>query len=246
LSSRGPVDPGDEVVLGEDLAPGDGRRGEAHPSRHDRRLRWLVPPAVVLLAVILVRAFLLAPFAIPSGSMEPTLEVGDRILVSRLGSAHDLERGDVIVFDASTAFNLHERTPGLLQRVVDAVGSIIGQGSDTDYVKRVVGLPGDHVRCCSADGRVVVNGVAVDEPYLFPGDAPSTTTFDVTLPADRYWVMGDHRSASGDSRSQLGAPGGGTVPGEDIIGQVWVRYWPPGRIGTLSPVPLSAIPRNGQ
>ncbi|MGN6754348.1 MAG: signal peptidase I [Intrasporangium sp.] len=215
-------------------------------SGHDRRLRWLIPPAVILLAVIVVRAFFLAPFSIPTGSMEPTLEVGDRILVTRLGTPQDVGRGDVVVFDASTAFNLHEDTPGLLQRVVDAIGSIVGQGPDTDYVKRVIGLPGDHVRCCSEHGRLVVNGVTVDEPYLFPGDAPSATTFDVTLPADRYWVMGDHRSASADSRSQLGAPGGGMVPGEDIIGQVWVRYWPPGRIGTLSQVPLSAIPRNGQ
>lgn len=178
--------------------------------------------------------------------MEPTLAAGDRILVSRLGSAQDLHRGDVIVFDASAAFSLPSDTPGVLQRVVDAVGSLVGQGPDTDYVKRVIGLPGDHVRCCSADGRLEVNGVAVDEPYVYPGDVPSATTFDVTLPADRYWVMGDHRSASADSRSHMGAPGGGMVPGEDIIGQVWVRYWPPDRIGTLPPAPLSASSRNGQ
>jgi signal peptidase I len=231
--------------VGRERTVGDEQHDHPGAPRH-RRLRWLVPPAVLILAVIVVRAFLLVPFSIPSRSMEPTLQVGDRILVSRLGSPDDLRRGDVVVFDASAAFNLHEDTPGPLQRVVDAVGSIIGQGSDTDYVKRVVGLPGDHVRCCSEDGRLQVNGVAVSEPYLFPGDAASTTTFDVTLPADRYWVMGDHRSSSADSRSQLGAPGGGMVPGEDIIGQVWVRYWPPGRIGTLWQVPLSAIPRNGQ
>ena len=224
----------------------DGPRHERRRSGRDRRLRWLVPAVVVVVTVVLVRAFVVAPFSIPSGSMEPTLQIGDRILVSRLGSPQDLRRGDVIVFDASKAFNLDEGTPSLLQRVTDAVGSLVGQGSDTDYVKRVVGLPGDHVRCCAVDGRVVVNGVPVDEPYLFPGDKPSATTFDVTLPAGRVWVMGDHRSSSADSRSQLGAPGGGMVPEEDIIGQVWVRYWPPGRIGTLSPVPLSAIPRNGQ
>ncbi|MDN5795008.1 MAG: signal peptidase I [Intrasporangium sp.] len=215
-------------------------------SRRDRRLRWLVVPAIVLIAIILVRAFLISPYAIPTGSMEPTLQVGDRILVSRLASPQDLERGDVIVFDASAAFHLDEGTPGLLRRVMDTVGSVVGEGADTDYVKRLIGLPGDRVRCCAVHGRITVNGAAVDEPYLYPGDAPSTTTFDVTLPADRYWVMGDHRSVSADSRSHLGAPGGGMIPGEDVIGQVWVRYWPPDRVGTLTPVPLSAIPRNGQ
>lgn len=201
---------------------------------------------MVLIAIILVRAFLVAPFSIPSGSMEPTLQVGDRILVSRLTGPDDLQRGDVVVFDASRAFDLPESTPSLLRRIANAIGSIVGQGSDTDYVKRVIGLPGDHVRCCAVDGRLVVNGVEADEPYLARGEAPSATTFDVTLPSDRYWVMGDHRSASADSRSHMGAPGGGMVPGEDIIGQVWVRYWPPGRTGTLPSVPLSAIPRNGQ
>lgn len=221
-------------------------RHERRRSGRNRRLRWLVPVVGFVVTILLVRAFVAAPFSIPSGSMEPTLQIGDRILVSRLGSSQDLRRGDVIVFDASKAFNLDEGTPSLLQRVSDAVASLVGQGSDTDYVKRVVGLPGDHVRCCAEDGRLVVNGVPVDEPYLYPGDKPSATTFDVTLPPGRVWVMGDHRSESADSRSQLGAPGGGMVPEEDIIGQVWVRYWPPGRIGTLSQVPLSAIPRNGQ
>ncbi len=257
---RGGTQPGPSPSTGEQ---GDPQGGPTAPSSsppdreaatgtsqgskpHDRSLRWLIPPAVLLIAVVLVRAFLVAPFSIPSGSMEPTLEIGDRILVNRLSSVPDLQRGDVVVFDASRAFDLPETSPDLLHRLRNAVGSIVGQGSDSDYVKRIIGLPGDHVHCCGTDGRIVVNGVAVDEPYLYPGDVPSATTFDVTLPPDRYWVMGDHRSASADSRSHMGAPGGGMVPGEDIIGQVWVRYWPPGRISTLSPVPLSAIPRNGQ
>ncbi|WP_347354675.1 signal peptidase I [Intrasporangium sp.] len=250
---------------GSGLSPGGGADGRgtstASPSRQrpdgpgggaarrrarDRRLRWLVLPAVVLVAAVLVRVFLVVPYSIPTGSMEPTLQVGDRILVDRLGSPDDLRRGDVVVFDASAAFHLGEPTSGLLDRAIGTVGSIVGEGPDTDYVKRVVGLPGDHVRCCAGDGRITVNDVAVDEPYLYPGDPPSATTFEVTLPPDRFWVMGDHRSASADSRSQLGAPGGGMVPGGDIIGQVRVRYWPPDRIGTFSPVPLSAIPRNGQ
>jgi signal peptidase I len=209
-------------------------------------LRWLVPPALVLLAVILVRAFLLAPFSIPSGSMEPTLEVGDRILVNRTVSAEGLHRGDLVVFDASAAFGIRSPQTGLMRTLGSAVGSVVGLGSDTDYVKRIIGLPGDHVRCCNEDGRILVNDVPVDEPYLYPGDEPSATPFEVTVPADRFWVMGDHRSASADSRAFLGAPGGGTVPGEDIIGQVWMRYWPPGRVGLFPTAPQSASPRNGQ
>jgi signal peptidase I len=205
-----------------------------------------VPPAVVLLAVVLVRAFLVAPFSIPSGSMEPTIAVGDRILVNRTVSPQDLQRGDLIVFDASAAFGIRSPQPGLTRTFGNAIGSLVGRGSDTDYVKRVIGLPGDHVRCCAQDGRLVVNGVPLDEPYLYPGDEPSATPFEVRVPPDRFWVMGDHRAASADSRAHLGAPGGGTVPEEDIIGQVWVRYWPPGRIGTFPTVPQSAFPRNGQ
>lgn len=215
-------------------------------TRSARSLRWLVAPAVVLLVVLLVRAFLVTPFGIPSASMEDTLQVGDRVLVSRLTGPEELRRGDVVVFDASRAWGVGEPSGGSFQALVGAAQSLIGQGPDTDYVKRVVGLPGDHVRCCAADGRIEVNGVAVDEPYLKAGDGPSLTTFDVTLPPDRFWVMGDHRSASADSRAHLGEPGGGAVPGDDIIGKVWVRYWPLDRLGSLPTGPLSSVPRNGE
>ncbi|HQH89322.1 MAG TPA: signal peptidase I, partial [Dermatophilaceae bacterium] len=106
-----------------------------------------------------------------------------------------------------------------------------------DYVKRVVGVPGDHVVCCDVDGRLTINGVAVNEPYLYPGNPPSTTRFDVTVPAGKIWVMGDHRSASADSRSQMGKPGGGMVPLDDVVGRAWVRYWPLDRLGSLTPAP---------
>lgn len=202
-------------------------------ARRARRLRWLLVPAVLVLVVIVVRALLMAPFSIPSGSMEPTLEIGDRVVVNRLVDAGDLRRGDVVVFDAAVAFNLGEPERGVVTAVVDAAGGLVGQSRPTDYVKRVIGLPGDRVRCCANDGRIEVNGIPIDEPYLPVGEAPSNVSFDVTLAADRFWVMGDHRSASGDSRSQLGSPGGGAVPGEDIIGKVWVRYWPLDRLGSI-------------
>jgi signal peptidase I len=195
--------------------------------------RWWAYPATVLLVVLLVlalRAFVVQSFSVPSGSMEPTIEPGDRLLVNRLVHGADLHRGDVVVFDGTTAFPA-------------GADHADGAGPSSDYVKRVVGLPGDRVVCCDPSGRLRVNGVAVNEPYVLPGDRPSELTFDVTVPPASMWVMGDHRSQSGDSRSYLGRPGGGMVPLSDVIGQVTVRYWPPGRLGSLGgPGPLSAVP----
>lgn len=222
--------------------------GAAAPTGRGRGLVWVVVLAGLLVAVAAVRALLVAPFSIPSGSMQPTLEVGDRILVDRTVSPEELRRGDVVVFDAARAFALGRPGAGPLAEMAQALGALVGHGPETDYVKRVIGLPGDRVRCCDTAGRVVVNDQPLDEPYLYPGDVPSAHPFDVTVPAGSFWVLGDHRSASADSRAHLGDPGGGMVPGADIIGQVWVRYWPLGRAGRLAPAPQPspASPRNGQ
>ena len=197
---------------------------------------------MALLLVLVLRAFFVAPFSIPSGSMEDTLEVGDRLLVTRTTVPEELDRGDVVVFDASRAFNLEVPDRNLLQSVVDAIEGLVGQGAPTDYVKRVIGLPGDRVRCCAPDGRIEVNGEPVNEPYLKPGQRPSTMTFDVLVPPHRFWVMGDNRGGSSDSRAHLGEPGGGMVPGDDIIGKVWVRYWPLDRLGSIP----AALEKNGE
>ena len=212
------------------------------PAHAERGLRWLLGPALAILLVLVVRTFLVAPFSIPSGSMEDTLDVGDRLLVTRTAATEELQRGDLVVFDASRAFNLEVPDRGLLESVVDAIGGLAGQGAPTDYVKRVIGLPGDRVRCCAPDGRLEVNGQPVDEPYLKPGQAPSTVTFDVLVPPNRFWVMGDNRGGSSDSRAHLGEPGGGMVPGDDMIGKVWVRYWPLDRLGSIP----SALVKNGE
>jgi signal peptidase I len=211
-----------------------------------RRHRWLLGPALLLLAVLVLRAFFVTPFGIPSASMEDTLLVGDRILVLRTTAPEDLRRGDIIVFDASEAFHLRKPERGVLQTLVEAAESIVGKGQPTDYVKRVIGLPGDHVRCCAEDGRLEVNGVPVDEPYIAPGQKPSVVTFDVEVPQGRFWVMGDNRGSSADSRAHLGDPGGGMVPGEDIIGKVWVRYWPLDRLGPVEQGQIASVPRNGE
>lgn len=199
--------------------------------------------------MILVRGFLVQSFYIPSGSMEPTLRPADRILVNKIGGASWLQRGDLVVFDGTHTFA--ERAAGSGSDQSSAVGRVLGSMAsrlsinlnESDYVKRVVGLPGDHLVCCDASGLLSVNDVAVEEPYLYPGDKPSDLTFDVTVPAERIWVMGDHRSDSADSRAHLGDPGGGMVRVGDVLGRPGMIYWPPSRVGTLTaPGPLAGIP----
>ena len=112
-------------------------------------------------------------------------------------------------------------------------------GSDTTYVKRVIGLPGDTVVCCDAGGKVTVNGEPLDEPYVFPGDSPSTQNFSTLVPDGRLWLMGDHRSVSADSRSLLGAPGGGLVPLDRVIGRPVQILWPLDRFAPVARPPAS-------
>ena len=213
--------------------------------RHATRLRWLVVVVVALLVTLVVRGFLVQSFYVPSASMQPTLQPGDRIMVTRVGVVH---RGDIVVFDGSTTFAAGGSTApartGLVTKVVSGVASLLSvQTHESDYVKRVVGVAGDHVVCCDAQGALRVNGVAVHEPYLYPGDKPSDLTFDVTVPAGHIWVMGDHRSDSADSRAHLGDPGGGMVRLDDVIGRAALVYWPLGRTATLSsPGGLADIP----
>lgn len=164
------------------------------------------------LLVVLLRAYVVAPFTITSGSMEVTLQRGDRVLVDRL-SPHlrGLRRGDVVVF-AGAAFVAPDRT----------------------FVKRVIGVAGDRVACCDRRGRLTVNGEPLDErEYLYRGDTASELRFDVAVPDGALWVMGDHRSESRDSRAYLGAPGGGAVPANDVAGRVMGIVWPLSRLTGL-------------
>ncbi len=208
--------------------PGSGEQA------HHSMFGWWRLLGLAVVVMLLVRAFVVQSFSVPSGSMEPTIAPGDRLLASRLIRGDSIHRGDIVVFDGAGAFGSGEPSdPGKLQQVLRAAASLLSIDTGTDYVKRVVGVPGDEVMCCDPSGRLVVNQVAVNEAYLFPGDAPSEVTFDVTVPDGRIWVMGDHRSDSSDSRSYLGHAGGGTVRLDDVIGQVTVRYWPLGRLGSL-------------
>jgi len=199
---------------------------------------------VALALTLVVRLLVIQAFYIPSGSMEPTLHVGDRVLVSKLSyRLGDPARGDVVVFDGRGSFAPSDAGAGgdgVLSRLGRSVGAFLGVApSERDFVKRVVGLPGDHVVCCDAQGRITVNDRPVDEPYVYPGDAASTQPFDIVVPNDRLWVMGDHRSDSADSRAHLGDPGGGTVPLDRVVGKVFVRFWPLSRVGGVDGAPAA-------
>jgi signal peptidase I len=183
-----------------------------------KRPLWVELPILVVVAVvvaIVVRTFVVQTFYIPSGSMERTLLKNDKVLVNKvLYRMRDPRRGEVVVFQPPPSWHVQK-------------------GQD-DYIKRIVGIGGDHVVCCDAQDRITVNDTPLDEDYLFPGDLPSRQRFDVTVPAGRVFVLGDHRSDSGDSRFHL-LSDSGTVPIDRVVGEAFVLFWPFDRARTFSP-----------
>ncbi len=195
-----------------------------------------------LLLALLVKTFLVQAFYIPSDSMANLLQVGDRVLVNKLDRelGKPVERGQVIVFRDPGGWLpdrpvLEPANPLLKygKRVLVFVG-LLPSDDEQDLIKRVIGLPGDRVACCDARGRVTVNGVPLDEPYVFPGNRPSDDPFDVVVPPGRLWVMGDHREISEDSRFHQDLPGNGTIPVHSVVGRAVVTVsLSPGRIQIL-------------
>ena len=190
---------------------------------------WKELPVLIIIAVllaILLKTFLVQAFFIPSGSMENTLHVYDRVMVNKVVyHLRDIKRGDVVVFNGQNSFTPEVTIAPPTNPVAKALawlGDLVGFAppSEKDFIKRVIGIPGDRVACCDASGRVTVNGVALNEPYLYPGNSPSDQPFDITVPAGRLWVMGDHRADSSDSRIN------GTIPEDQVIGRAFVVIWP--------------------
>jgi signal peptidase I len=226
-----------------DPEDGQGDEGGKNPKAGKRRRSfWRELPVLVIVALVLalvIKAFAIQAFFIPSASMENTLEIGDRVLINKIVyHVRPIHRGDIIVFDGTGSwdFGNSPTSSNIFSKAVDELEGLVGISHDSSiYIKRVIGLPGDHVACCNAQGQVTVNGVPLSESsYLYPGNTPSTQKFAVTVPAGRLWVMGDHRLISYDSRGHMGDPGGGTIPESGVLGRAFVIIWPPSRWGFLN------------
>jgi signal peptidase I len=221
------------------------RKPPARRSRGARFLRELVILVVIALVIaVVIKTYAIQAFFIPSGSMENTLEINDRVLVNKIVyDTRSIHRGDIVVFNGDGSWDPGVPLPAnsnFAEKFVSGFASMFGFGHPGDIlIKRVIGLPGDTVACCDAEGRVTVNGVPLSEQsYLYPGDAPSEDRFNIIVPPGRLWVMGDNRSISDDSRDHEGDPGGGTIPENAVIGRAFVIIWPPSRWRIL-PIPAT-------
>ncbi|SBW27653.1 signal peptidase I [Candidatus Protofrankia californiensis] len=227
--------------------PPAGRRPAARTPRGGRGSFARELPLLVLIAfllALLIKAFLIQAFWIPTVSMERTLLVNDRVLVNKLVYRfRDVHRGEIVVFNGDgTGFERAETliTPpsNVFSRAVRSVQGVLGLGapSDKDFIKRVIGVGGDTVACCDAQGRVTVNGRPLDEPYVYENSPiGGGREFDpVKVPPGELWVMGDHRSESSDSRVN------GTIPESKVVGRAFVRVWPLGRMAILTPPDIFA------
>ncbi|MFI0422052.1 signal peptidase I [Spongiactinospora sp. 9N601] len=230
----------DEVhVVAEDTEKA-AKRGKEKKGSFWRELPVLVVVALVL--AFIIKTFVIQAFYIPSESMENTLLTNDRVLVNKLVyHTRDIERGDVVVFSGVDSWDgevQFEEPSNPVSAFFRWIGTAFGMvPGEKDYIKRVIGVPGDKVKCCDSKGRITVNGTPIEEDgYLYPGDVPSQKYFEVTVEPGRLWVMGDHRSVSLDSRSHMGDPGGGTIPADHVVGRAFVIVWPFSRAATL-PIP---------
>ena len=206
----------------------------------------LVIFGIAILVSFLVKTFLVRSFFIPSASMEQTLMIDDRVIVNELvPKAVAVDHGDIVVFKDPGGW-LPARPPVEvtgIQAGTEWVLSLFGLASpdsNDHLIKRVIGLPGDTVQCCSAEGKVMVNGVAITEPYItIPAGETraSAIDFNVTVPEGSLFVMGDNRYSSKDSRYNTDKPGGGFVGLDNVVGRAFVLSWPMSHWGWLSNYP---------
>lgn len=275
-SGRGSNDQGGQPGTGARGGPGgrDDGAGPAEAGSHDaprtaaraRRRHhsfWRELPLLIIIALVialLVKTYVIQAFFIPSGSMENTLDIGDKIVVNKLVyHFRSIQPGDIIVFDGAGSWTsappsrpssdpvvrVYDVTlKPLFESVAGLFGTAPGQ---TDFIKRVIGVPGDHVACCTAQGLVTVNGVPLHEQsYLYPGETPNEAPagfsgqFNITVPPGRLWVMGDNRAVSDDSRLRQSDPGHGTIPESSVIGRAFMIVWPPSRWRIL-PIPSTFL-----
>ena len=195
-----------------------------------KELPFLV--VVALVVSFLIKSFVVQFFYIPSGSMENTLQIQDRVAVNKVPFlSKSINRGDVVVFRDPDNWLPEILDYSTNQYIAKAKSALVTVGilpnpAKQYLVKRVIGVAGDEVVCCSKDGKLTINGVEVIEPYIFAGNKPSETTFNVTVPEGKLWLMGDHRGASSDSRYHQDDINKGFVPVSKITGRVVAVIWP--------------------
>ena len=187
---------------------------------------------VALVVSLLIKTFLVQFFYIPSGSMENTLQIKDRVAVNKIPFlSKTINRGDVVVFRDPNNWLPEIVDYGTNKYVAKAKSALVAVGvlpnpAKQYLVKRVIGVAGDHIVCCTKDGKLSINDVEVTEPYIYAGNKPSEMKFDVTVPAGKIWVMGDHRGASADSRYHQEDVNKGFVPLSKVTGRVVAVIWP--------------------
>lgn len=249
VEAEGRRTPAEPVIEEPAVEAPSNTRGDGHPRVGPLRAAWIfLREMVIIVSLALVlslvaKTWFVQSFWIPSASMNDTLVQSDRVIVNKLTPGpFDISRGDIVVFIDPGGWlrgaTVPATAPGLggaLGKVLSFVG-VLPADEGNHLIKRVIGLPGDRVQCCSADGRLMVNGTAITEPYIHQGDKPSDERFDITVPAGHVWVMGDHRSDSADSRfndtgttpddPRNGTGYYGSVPIDNVVGVAFSVIWP--------------------